>query len=175
MISAARWGPDGPDGPFEVVLRHEVHLSYPFVVEHHGEVWMVPETSAAHLELSLDSGPIFHAGDVKVSGLKRYPSSIVENFDPHIRGFRYGQIYSIADGIWFPVRTDLDSMLTKIDPSLISGIDVIAGPYGVRYGPAFGFIDVRLAPSPRPPRRRLRCHHDRERVGRRLSPDGRRL
>ncbi len=47
VISAARWGSDGPDGPFEVVLRHEVHLSYPFVVEHGGEVWMVPETSAA--------------------------------------------------------------------------------------------------------------------------------
>jgi translocation and assembly module TamA len=56
------------------------------------EARIVPEASAAHLELSLDSGPIFHAGGVKVSGLKRYPSSIVENFDPHIRGEPYDAI-----------------------------------------------------------------------------------
>jgi iron complex outermembrane recepter protein len=80
-----------------------------------------------------------------VSAQRRNPVA----FDPHVRGFRYGQIYSVADGIWFPVRTDLDSMLTKIDPSLISGMDVIPGPYGVRYGPAFAFINVQMAPSPR--------------------------
>ncbi|QBE49136.1 formyl transferase [Leucobacter triazinivorans] len=47
VISVAPWGPGGPAGPFATVLRHDVHLSYPFVVAHDGEVWMIPETSGA--------------------------------------------------------------------------------------------------------------------------------
>lgn len=47
VISAARWNHDGPAGPFETVLTRDVHLSYPYVLEHDGEVWMIPETSAA--------------------------------------------------------------------------------------------------------------------------------
>lgn len=54
VISVAPWGANGPTGPFEPVLQHEVHLSYPFVLEHDGEVWMVPETSGAgRIELYL--------------------------------------------------------------------------------------------------------------------------
>jgi translocation and assembly module TamA len=53
------------------------------------EAQIVPEKSAARLRLRLDSGPIFHAGDVRVSGLKRYPPSIVENFNPHAHGEPY--------------------------------------------------------------------------------------
>ena len=62
---------------------------------------------------------------------------------PYIRGFKGGQIYTQADGQrWFPVRADLDSMLSKIDPTLVDDIVFINGPYGVRYGPGFSFIDV---------------------------------
>jgi iron complex outermembrane recepter protein len=64
-------------------------------------------------------------------------------FDPHIRGYRYGQIYASADGaFWWPMRYDLDTMLTKIDPWLIRELEVIPGPYGLRYGPGFSFINV---------------------------------
>lgn len=72
------------------------------------------------------------------------------SFDPNIRGFRQGQIYTTADNgaYYFAVRQDLDSMLSKIDPSSISDIIVIPGPYGVQYGPGFSFIDiVTLAPQ----------------------------
>lgn len=37
-------------GPVDVprpVLTHDVHLSYPFVLEHDGDIWMIPETSGA--------------------------------------------------------------------------------------------------------------------------------
>ena len=44
VVSCSQLGPDGaPDSPFEV-LRCPFHLSYPFVFEHEGEVYMIPET-----------------------------------------------------------------------------------------------------------------------------------
>ena len=70
--------------------------------------------------------------------------------DPHLRGFHVGQIYSQGDGIWwFPVRTDLDTMLSHIDPTSIQNMVVIPGPYGLRYGPGLSFIDVVTASTPR--------------------------
>lgn len=72
------------------------------------------------------------------------------SFDPHIRGYKWGQVYTQADGAyWFPVRLDLDTMLSKIDPAMIDEVVVIPGPYGLRYGPGFAFIDVVRAPTPR--------------------------
>jgi translocation and assembly module TamA len=53
------------------------------------EARIIPERSAARLRLKLDSGPLFHAGAVNVSGLKRYPPAIVENFNPHAFGEPY--------------------------------------------------------------------------------------
>lgn len=47
VISVVEWGDDGPRGLPRPVLTHDVHLSYPFVLEHEGEVWMIPETSGA--------------------------------------------------------------------------------------------------------------------------------
>lgn len=46
VISVVELGDEGPLGPPRQVLAHDVHLSYPVVVEHDGEVWMIPETSA---------------------------------------------------------------------------------------------------------------------------------
>ncbi|MFE6995695.1 hypothetical protein ACFVAE_07030 [Microbacterium sp. NPDC057659] len=46
-ISVVPWTEDGPDGVPVPVLEHDVHLSYPFVLEHDGDVWMIPETSGA--------------------------------------------------------------------------------------------------------------------------------
>ena len=47
VISVVRFDDRGPVGTPTTVLKHEVHLSYPFVLQHEGEIWMVPETSAA--------------------------------------------------------------------------------------------------------------------------------
>jgi translocation and assembly module TamA len=46
------------------------------------EARIYPEHNAADLQLELDSGPVFHAGPVRVTGLRRYPPSVVENFMP---------------------------------------------------------------------------------------------
>jgi outer membrane receptor protein involved in Fe transport len=70
--------------------------------------------------------------------------------DPHIRGYKYSQIYTQADGVyWTPARLDLDTMLSKIDPNMIQDVTVVPGPYGLRYGPGFAFIDVTRMPTPR--------------------------
>jgi outer membrane receptor protein involved in Fe transport len=70
--------------------------------------------------------------------------------DPHIRGYKWGQIYSQADGaFWTPARLDLDTMLNKIDPGMVQNVTVIPGPYGLRYGPGLAYIDIERAPTPR--------------------------
>lgn len=72
------------------------------------------------------------------------------SYDPRVRGYHWGQIYSQANGEYFlPVRQDLDTMLSKIDPKLISNVVVIPGPYGAVYGPAFAYIDVQTIDTPR--------------------------
>lgn len=71
-------------------------------------------------------------------------------FDPRVRAYKYGQIYAQAEGQYFlPVRLDLDSMLNKIDPSLINSVTITPGPYGVTMGPGFAFIDIDLIDTPR--------------------------
>ena len=62
--------------------------------------------------------------------------------------FAMGKFSRCANGIWSPVRQDLDSMISKVDPSLIEDVTVIPGPYGLRFGPAFSFIDVQTLPTP---------------------------
>jgi outer membrane receptor protein involved in Fe transport len=70
--------------------------------------------------------------------------------DPYVRGYSIGQIYSVADGVyWTSARADLDSIVNKTDLSLIDRVDVLPGPYGVRYGPGFAFIDVVMTQTPR--------------------------
>jgi hypothetical protein len=47
VISAVEFGPDGPIGAPEIVLEQPGHLSYPFVFESQGSLWMIPESSSA--------------------------------------------------------------------------------------------------------------------------------
>ena len=48
VISALGFGPDGPVGKPVPVLELGHHLSYPFVFEAEGSVWMVPEACASN-------------------------------------------------------------------------------------------------------------------------------
>lgn len=51
-----------------------------------------PRTHQAALSVDFDSGPTFHFGDVKISGMKRYPQDIIARIDP----IHPGEIYSAA-------------------------------------------------------------------------------
>jgi hypothetical protein len=44
-ISAIEFGDAGPTGPLTPVLEEPWHLSYPFLIEHDGELWMIPEST----------------------------------------------------------------------------------------------------------------------------------
>ena len=45
VISVIPFGERGPSGPARVVLEEPWHLSYPFVFERDGQMWMIPESS----------------------------------------------------------------------------------------------------------------------------------
>lgn len=46
IISAIEFGSTGPVGAIVSVLEEPWHLSYPFLIEHDGDLWMIPESSA---------------------------------------------------------------------------------------------------------------------------------
>jgi hypothetical protein len=45
IISAVEFGPNGPIGGVFPVIEEPWHLSYPFMIEADGDLWMVPESS----------------------------------------------------------------------------------------------------------------------------------
>ena len=45
IISAVEFDDSGPKGPVTPVLEEPWHLSYPFLLQHDGELWMIPESS----------------------------------------------------------------------------------------------------------------------------------
>ncbi len=47
VLSVLEWNRDGTFGPATEVLNRPYHLSYPFVFEHEGEIYMIPETMEA--------------------------------------------------------------------------------------------------------------------------------
>lgn len=68
--------------------------------------------------------------------------------DVRVRGSQVGQLLA-SGSYWFPVRQDLDTLLSKIDSSIVEDVIVIKGPYSSKYGPGYNFIDFELAQSPR--------------------------
>jgi iron complex outermembrane recepter protein len=70
--------------------------------------------------------------------------------DPRVRGYRVGQLVTLGDGaFFFPVRQDLDTAISKFDPSTIRDVVVFRGPYTSMYGPGLAFLDVATFDSPR--------------------------
>ncbi|HEY2761243.1 MAG TPA: TonB-dependent receptor, partial [Pirellulales bacterium] len=124
-------------------------------------------TSIAELAAAVGGGPVQGVGQSQaqaiaptdLGGLLQSANSIQSvnttrrspvALSPNIRGHEFADIYAQANGAyWFPVREDLDSMLSKIDPGMIQDVIVIPGPYGLRYGPGIDFIDIITADTPR--------------------------
>jgi iron complex outermembrane recepter protein len=69
--------------------------------------------------------------------------------DPRIDGLHFGEVVTYADGAyWFPARVDLDTVISKLNANIAS-VDIVKGPFSVRYGPGFSFLDVQSLPTPR--------------------------
>ena len=45
IISAMEFGEAGPTGPLIPILEEPWHLSYPFLIQHDGDLWMIPEST----------------------------------------------------------------------------------------------------------------------------------
>jgi translocation and assembly module TamA len=48
-----------------------------------------PKTNSIDISLTIDSGPVFHVGDLDVQGLSRYPVELVQHYRTQKRGDRY--------------------------------------------------------------------------------------
>jgi iron complex outermembrane receptor protein len=84
------------------------------------------------------------ARSLSTTGLYVHSRNPISN-DLRVRGFRFSQIRNNVHGaFWTPIRPDFDSPLSKIDSSLIKDVVVTKGPYSVRQGPGFAFIDIEL-------------------------------
>lgn len=104
--------------------------------------------TAVARSITMDSTELLRqSGSIQtVQAQRRSPVS----FNPLVRGFKYGQVYTQTDGANFlPVREDLDTILSKIDPSEVQDVVVVPGPYSSIYGPGLSFIDIVTAPTPR--------------------------
>jgi outer membrane receptor protein involved in Fe transport len=69
---------------------------------------------------------------------------------PSVRGYYGGNLTVISNGAFFsPARYDLDTVVSKINSSNIDSVVVVKGPYSVRYGPGFAFLDIETLGTPR--------------------------
>lgn len=48
-----------------------------------------PKANSVDLDVAIDSGPVFHVGDLDVQGLSRYPADLVRHYRTQKRGDRY--------------------------------------------------------------------------------------
>lgn len=64
---------------------------YPAARVEFSQATVNPETREAFLQVTLESGPPFTFGATEVSGLKRYPRSIVDRLNPAEQGSPYSQ------------------------------------------------------------------------------------
>jgi outer membrane receptor protein involved in Fe transport len=95
-----------------------------------------------------DIGRLLIDSDNSLGIQNQFRSAVIT--DPRIRGYHVGQITTYGDGGFFvPARLDLDTLVSKFDPTLVRDIQVIKGPYSVRYGPGFSFLDIATFDSPR--------------------------
>ncbi|WP_324381428.1 formyl transferase [Enterovirga sp.] len=95
VVSALRFGPDGPVGRPEPVLEEPHHLSYPFLFEREGAVWMIPESGGAGT-IDLYRARNFPGGWEKVttlvSGIVASDATLVEE------GGRWWMFVTVRDG-----------------------------------------------------------------------------
>ena len=57
------------------------------------EALVDPSVNGVAIDIGIDSGPVFHVGDLDIEGLSRYPATLVRNY----RTKKPGDRYSIAD------------------------------------------------------------------------------
>lgn len=93
-----------------------------------------PERSQAALDVEIESGPRFSIGPLEVQGLKRYPRSLVENFNITKRGEPYTEVVTdafirrlAASGYFASVQASIDTEAANPDDATLR-VSVIEAP-----------------------------------------------
>ena len=93
-----------------------------------------PERRSGDLSIGIDSGPAFRFGDIEVSGLAKYPASLVKNFSTLAAGTPYSQseldryVRRLnASGYFASVQAAVDPDTTHPDAAPVN-VAVIEGP-----------------------------------------------
>lgn len=96
VISVAAFGDGGEPGEAQVVLEEPWHLSYPFLIEEEGEIYMIPEASLSG-EISIYRATAFPSGwrkeAVLVSGVEAADATVIRH------GGRYWMFAVVRDGV----------------------------------------------------------------------------
>ena len=82
VISVVPFDEKGPCGPVEVVLEEAWHLSYPFLIEHDGDIWMVPESSTNNdiaIYRAVDFPHKWERHETLISNVEAADATIVEH------------------------------------------------------------------------------------------------
>jgi iron complex outermembrane recepter protein len=106
-------------------------------------VAMHPESKARRMELNYtdrqhhDAGAILNS-DISINGIRKSGSY---GFDPVLRGFKYDQLNvvmngSVAAAAACPNR--MDPVTSQIPVNIIDNIQILKGPYSLRFGNSFG-------------------------------------
>jgi hypothetical protein len=143
IISAIPFGDAGQIGPAEPVLSEPWHLSYPYLLEHRGEVWMIPESSQSR-KISLYRADPYPSRWVR-------DRDLIENID--------ASDASVVqfEGKWWMFATVRDELGGRMDSLSLFCADDLFGPWqphpanpvlidaaGARQGGQFHLQDGRL-------------------------------
>lgn len=98
------------------------------------EARVQPDRRAAELDIEIDSGPRFSLGPLKVQGLKRYPPSLVENFnilkrgEPYTEGAMDAYVRRLAaSGYFASVQASIDAESADPDDATVR-VSVVEAP-----------------------------------------------
>lgn len=120
IISAAPFDARGPSGPMRPVLEEAWHLSYPFLIEEGGELWMVPESSADR--------------SVRLYRCDRFPDRWVEEACL-LRDVDASDATLVRrDGRWWMLATTRDDEASFSDTLSIFMADQLLGPWRAHPG-----------------------------------------
>src|SRR5687768_11396185 len=108
------------------------------------EALVDPATRRARLSVELDSGPPFRFGELRVTGVRRYPERLVENLSP----FRAGDVYDrdrllvyqrrlLESGYFVSVQADIDPAEGKPDASPVRVAVIEANTQHVEAGVSY--------------------------------------
>ncbi|GAB4328401.1 MAG: TonB-dependent receptor [Bacteroidales bacterium] len=95
----------------------------------------------------IHDGGDFLRGQPNIGGIRKGGTQL----DPVIRGFKYSQLNIVTDHslkVEQGCPNRMDPPISHTDPDQYREIEVIKGPYGLRYGPSFG-ATIRVSTLPR--------------------------